>query len=836
MRAKAVQLENVEDDKRVVLDRWGSSEAPSTPTGAQQQEDSGAGISGVGDVGEESGQEEHGGGQSARAIPLPVPRAPSKSEWEKHIVSHMPYRSWCRHCVAGRGLERRHLSQSGVNEDAQPYISIDYCYLAGDATPILVAKDRLTGMIFAMAVERKGAADPHAVTKLTEWVDALGSVRVAIRSDGEPAIMQVAAAVRDARREGSITTLETSAPGDHAGNGIAERAVSQVTGLIRTLRAEVEYNTKATLKPESKTLAWIVNHAACLYNLDAVGLDGKVPFERWRGRKHTLQRCVFGNNVWYKPNPLSGRSKAEDRMVEGIFVGFRLKSGEYLVIADGEVRTARTIRRRTEEERWERPAALIDIPVLPWDRPGQPRASAVRPAGDRGRELDAERVDLPEPPSEGGCSKRVYLKQSDFAKHGLTESCPGCRAIRLGIRPQGHTAACRVRMETALGQTEAGKQRLDIAEKRTRDVIGDKAAKRLKLEFYRPGEAASSGGGGRSREEDNVEERAVKKARPEVAASASTGARCRDAEENVSHTVKKARVEDDDEDMGAIGLETSAGERGQSQGCASETPRWREGQPRRLVDLRSHVWNFDREKHREVAKQLIGASRPRLLRLGCDAADVPKLEFIWGACRTQECQQLGFVCEFGVGAYQSKFGRDLREGLGQEDVILEVRGQGKASKTMAMITNVEGIRMRAHRAMSRRGWVGRKELDRIIEDGIDDENEEMVADDAKRGSIPASLVAAAKQEERKYIEKMKVFEVVSREAARGKIIRTRWVSHEQGRCRDAERSREVGRAGVQKHGGARPWGALRADARPGSGQGSLEPRSRRDEPQREGGR
>ena len=37
---------------------------------------------------------------------LPRPRAPSKAEWERHVVFHMPFRDWCRHCVAGRGLER----------------------------------------------------------------------------------------------------------------------------------------------------------------------------------------------------------------------------------------------------------------------------------------------------------------------------------------------------------------------------------------------------------------------------------------------------------------------------------------------------------------------------------------------------------------------------------------------------------------------------------------------------------------------------------------------------------------------------------------------------------
>ena len=130
-------------------------------------------------------------------------------------MSHVPFRDWCRHCVPGRGLERRHQRHPG-HDDQYPLVCIDNGHLSGDATPMLVAKDRRTGMVFALPVERKGAADPHAVEQLAAWVDMLGSSQMAIRSDGEPAVMQVAAAVRDARRPGSVTTLETSAPGDHA--------------------------------------------------------------------------------------------------------------------------------------------------------------------------------------------------------------------------------------------------------------------------------------------------------------------------------------------------------------------------------------------------------------------------------------------------------------------------------------------------------------------------------------------------------------------------------------------------------------------------------------------
>ena len=54
--------------------------------------------------------EEFRSGEEARAKPFAAPRSPSKIEWE---VLHIPFRSWCRQCVAGRGLERRHLGRKG---------------------------------------------------------------------------------------------------------------------------------------------------------------------------------------------------------------------------------------------------------------------------------------------------------------------------------------------------------------------------------------------------------------------------------------------------------------------------------------------------------------------------------------------------------------------------------------------------------------------------------------------------------------------------------------------------------------------------------------------------
>ena len=53
-----------------------------------------------------------GGEDGERTRLLSKPRTPSKAEWERHSVSDIPFRDWCRHCVAGK--ERRHQKRPGT--------------------------------------------------------------------------------------------------------------------------------------------------------------------------------------------------------------------------------------------------------------------------------------------------------------------------------------------------------------------------------------------------------------------------------------------------------------------------------------------------------------------------------------------------------------------------------------------------------------------------------------------------------------------------------------------------------------------------------------------------
>ena len=84
-----------------------------------------------------------------RARLLSKPRTPSNSEW-------------CLTCRSGAGIV-----------SLEECLNVDTCVMA------------------------IGAEMPHPHEKLAEWMDTLGSTQVTSRSDGEPAVTQVAAAVKE---------------------------------------------------------------------------------------------------------------------------------------------------------------------------------------------------------------------------------------------------------------------------------------------------------------------------------------------------------------------------------------------------------------------------------------------------------------------------------------------------------------------------------------------------------------------------------------------------------------------------------------------------------------
>ena len=54
---------------------------------------------------------------------------PSKREVEEHMLTHIPFRDWCPHCVRGKSKATPHRKRKEGEDEEVPVISVDYMFM-----------------------------------------------------------------------------------------------------------------------------------------------------------------------------------------------------------------------------------------------------------------------------------------------------------------------------------------------------------------------------------------------------------------------------------------------------------------------------------------------------------------------------------------------------------------------------------------------------------------------------------------------------------------------------------------------------------------------------------
>lgn len=83
---------------------------------------------------------------------LPRPVQPSLKEIEEHQIAHVPYRSWCVHCVRGKAHATAHPRSAGEKlPDRRQTVALDYFFLGKreeSSMPILGVVEEATFKMF----------------------------------------------------------------------------------------------------------------------------------------------------------------------------------------------------------------------------------------------------------------------------------------------------------------------------------------------------------------------------------------------------------------------------------------------------------------------------------------------------------------------------------------------------------------------------------------------------------------------------------------------------------------------------------------------------------------
>ena len=111
---------------------------------------------------------------------------------------------------------------------------------SSDKLRLLIRKDIWTKIFFCSKVKCKGLEDPYVVNNIIKAFENMGRTKIALKTDGEPAIVQLQGAVQRGRHP--LPTVPLNPLASHPqSNGVAERAVGEVKGHIRALKLGVEY-------------------------------------------------------------------------------------------------------------------------------------------------------------------------------------------------------------------------------------------------------------------------------------------------------------------------------------------------------------------------------------------------------------------------------------------------------------------------------------------------------------------------------------------------------------------------------------------------------------------
>lgn len=216
-----------------------------------------------------------------------VPEAPTQAQIQEHRSrGHVPFRSWCVECIAGRMKNPPH-RRSAKRGDGVPVVGFDYCFLRDDdddkTLTVLVTKDMDSRVLFADVCPEKGATE-FSVELAVANIDRLGRTRVAIKADQEPALTNLVSCIKRAREHETLT--DKSPVGESASNGGTEKGVQQVEEQVRVLRLGLQQRLGQKVPTHHPVTAWLIPHATDVLSKLEVGSDGKTAYERLRNKKY----------------------------------------------------------------------------------------------------------------------------------------------------------------------------------------------------------------------------------------------------------------------------------------------------------------------------------------------------------------------------------------------------------------------------------------------------------------------------------------------------------------------------------------------------------------------
>ena len=155
-----------------------------------------------------------------------------------------------------------------------------------------------------------------------------------MKSENGPALTSLIASwsAMRAMTSGSRMIIENSPVGSSKSNGIVERAIQSMQGMIRTIRSDIDGRWGEKIDATHSISPWIAEHARFLLTRFEVGRDGKTPYERLKGKSAKVQEMSFAEGILWKRKRVGGSlGKLTCMWKDGICLGVKATTAEFIV-------------------------------------------------------------------------------------------------------------------------------------------------------------------------------------------------------------------------------------------------------------------------------------------------------------------------------------------------------------------------------------------------------------------------------------------------------------------------------------------------------------------------
>ena len=123
------------------------------------------------------------------------PMLPTKAEVDEHFPLHLKYRSWCKHCRAGKARRAPHIVEPADRERLGVTFSADFAFMGAEEAeeemqPSLIMYDDDKKAFWAAGVQSKAVSE-SIVKYVKDILDQSGyeGAKITFKTDQEPSIM-----------------------------------------------------------------------------------------------------------------------------------------------------------------------------------------------------------------------------------------------------------------------------------------------------------------------------------------------------------------------------------------------------------------------------------------------------------------------------------------------------------------------------------------------------------------------------------------------------------------------------------------------------------------------